>query len=96
MNVACLKDYIFDEDLVALINYWRMEDEFCNNIKHLTLDTTDKVVIFEGCTMKSVLVVFTQCPYLILADNEMGEEFIHSGEDLDITFLFEINWKYEL
>jgi len=96
MNIACLSDYIFKEDLIALIAYWRMEDKFCENIKSLLLDNNERVVIFQGCTLESLLPIFFQCPYLTLVDNEIEETFIHSGEDLDITFLFQINWTYEI
>lgn len=96
MNIGCLGEYLFDEDFVALIAYWRMEDKFCENIKALTLDSGEHFIVFEGCTMKSLLFIFLQCPYLVLADNETREKFMHSGEDLDIQFLLFLNWTYEV
>lgn len=96
MNIGCSIEHLFEEDLIYLIAYWRTKDKFCDNVKKLTLDNDFEFIVFQGCTLQSIKTIFEQSPYLTLVPNEEEMEFIHSGESLDIDFLFQINWTYEL
>jgi len=96
MNIGCLFEHIFEEDLIYLIGYWRIKERFCDNIKKLKLDSGMEFVVFQNCTLESLMPIFIRCPYLTLIPNEGEESYIHGGEDLDINFLFLINWTYEL
>jgi hypothetical protein len=96
MNVGCLSETIFEEDLIYLIGYWRLEEKFCDDVKKITLDCGTEFVIFEGVTMSSLAIIFLQSPYLALIINENDYDYVHSGEKLDIPFLLNVNWTYEI
>jgi hypothetical protein len=82
-----------EEDLVALMKYWKEGIKFCENVKILELDDPREAefVIFEGCNLESLEHIFLQCPYLVLTMND-DAIFRYTGVDLEIAFLLTVIW----
>lgn len=91
VSVAIEQLQIEDNDINDLLS---LQDDkpYCDNILAIVTDCNTPLYIFEGCSMKTIVEIFEQAPYLEMSWNE--DDFKNTGEHLDITFIFVINGKW--